>query len=62
MERTNSSTVEVIRFYGGAVGDPHVWGEFRKANGRIVTVSVRPTFNGICLAAGFVGSGGRHIS
>lgn len=62
MERTNSNTVEVIRLYGGAAGDPHVWGDFRKANGRTVTVKVNPTFNGICLAVGFVGTGGRNIS
>ena len=62
MERTNSSTVEVIRLYGGSVGEPHVWGDFRKDNGRLVTVRVNPTFDGICLAVGFVGTGGRNIS
>lgn len=61
-ERTNSQTVEVLRLSGGAARSATVWGEFRKDNGRIVTVEVRPTFAGILLAVGFVGTGGRHIS
>jgi len=61
MERTDSKTVRLLRLYGGWKGDPHVWGDFQKDNGRIVTILVRPHFQGICLAAGFVGTGGRHI-
>ena len=62
MERTNSNTVQVLSLSGGSARDDRMWGEFQKDNGRIVKILVHPTFQGICLAAGFAGTGGRHIS
>ena len=66
MERTNSNTVEIVRLHGSYFDSQHgptfMFGEFRKDNGRIVKLLVQPTFNGICLAVGFVGTGGRNIS
>ena len=62
MERSNSRTVKVLRLYGGAQGEPHIWGDFLKDNSRKVTIRVRPTVSGICLAVGFVGTGGRNVT
>ena len=66
MERTNSNTVRVLEIGGSYVDSQHGpvsrFARFQKDNGRIVKILINPTFQGICLAAGFVGSGGRHIS
>ena len=66
MERTTSNTVRVLRIYPKRrnVEGTHytTWGKFQKDNGRVVTTRVRPDFSGICLAVGFVGTGGRNIS
>jgi hypothetical protein len=61
MERTNSTTVSLLRLWAGY--EDQWWGEFLKDNGRVVrVVLVEPTRAGICLAAGFVATGGRNIS
>lgn len=66
MERTNSNTVRILRFEVGGddrptgIGSDELWAEFLKDNGRRVKLPVVGHINGICLAAGFVGTGGRH--
>ncbi len=68
MERTNSNTIRVLEITTGGPDRPSglrsddTWASFQKDNGRIVKIALWPTFKGICLAAGFVGTGGRHIN
>jgi hypothetical protein len=53
MERTNSRTVRVI---------PDARGRIVHPDGRIVRLPVAGHLQGVCLAAGFVGSGGRNVA
>jgi hypothetical protein len=60
MERTDSHTIRVLKLESRTGFD--WWATFKKDNGRVVDVAFMPSFKGICMAAGFVGTGGRHIS
>ncbi|KKM93907.1 hypothetical protein LCGC14_1203710 [marine sediment metagenome] len=60
MDRTNSKMIRVLRIENRPGFD--WWATFQKDNGCIVSVEFIPSFKGICMAAGFVGTGGRNIS
>lgn len=54
MERIYSDRVHVREI------EPDYW-RFERADGSIVRLPVRPHFQGVCLAAGFIGSGGQNV-
>ena len=60
--RSNSHSVRLLRLHVPHAGYRYTWASFMKDDGRIVKVDVMATIEGICMAAGFVGTGGRHIS
>ena len=61
MERTNSNTVRIMDMR--PTHDGNTWLLYcLKDNGNMILVQAAPHLRGLCLAVGFVGTGGRNIN